>query len=101
LADRATGADTFITSKIFNMSNEKKTEKPKRIHGVDVNRSTVKRAATLAEFKTANPHIFDHLGENESAAYAELWEEGYAAPAVAAAPATTAKAATTAAAQTS
>lgn len=74
------------------MSNEKKTDKPKRIHGVDVNRAALKTAANLDAFKAANPHIFDHLGVNEPAAYAELWEEGYATPAAAGASLTTAKA---------
>lgn len=55
-------------------------DKPKRIFDVDVNRSIVKPGKDLAEFKKNNPHIFDHLGDKENAAYEELFKEFSPAP---------------------
>lgn len=54
------------------MSEDKK---PARIYDVDINRAAVKKASTLEEFKKLNPNIFDHLAENESAAYELLFKE--------------------------
>lgn len=59
------------------MSDKKK---PARIHGVDVARSLVKPAGNLADFKKNNPFIFDHLGDQEDAAYEELFKEFSPAP---------------------
>lgn len=52
----------------------------KRIYDVDVNRSAIKKSSSLDEFKKLNPHIFDHLGDKEASAYAELWAEYNPAP---------------------
>ncbi len=57
------------------MARVQKNEKPKRYHGVHVVLDQVKKATSLDEFKKANPNIFDHLGENENAAYAELFKD--------------------------
>lgn len=55
----------------------------KRVFDVDVNRDAAKKASTLDEFKKLNPSIFDHLGDNENAAYEELFKEfGTPAPAI-------------------
>lgn len=51
-----------------------KKEKPKRIQGVDVNRSALKKGANVEEFKKLNPEIFSHLADPNSA-YAELYAE--------------------------
>lgn len=53
---------------------EKKKPAP-RIHDVDVNRDALKKAGSIDEFKKLNPNIFDHLGDKETVAYAELWAE--------------------------
>lgn len=78
------------------MSKEASSEKPKRVYDVDVNRAALKKAGSLDEFTKLNPDIFDHLGVNESAAYAELWKEGVYTTA----PATPAKAVPAASEQT-
>lgn len=59
-----------------------KAEKPKRIFDVDVNRAAIKPANSLDEFKKVNPSIFDHLGDQETKAYEELWAEGKTPPTV-------------------
>lgn len=60
----------------------------KRIYDVDVNRAALKKAKSLDEFVKLNPNIFDHLGDTEPLAYAELWEEQKSALASKDAPAT-------------
>jgi len=55
-------------------------KKAPRIYDVDVVRSLVQPGKDLAEFKKNNPHIFDHLGDKENAAYEELYKEFSPAP---------------------
>lgn len=46
----------------------------KRIHDVDINRTALKKAGSLEEFKKLNPDIFSHLADQDGA-YAELFAE--------------------------